>query len=93
MSIIFSTVNAYKFGNLNDYFPKQHQPAGLSNEEAVFSKVGPGLVMLHKLISGLPGLTHSIRSLHLAHTAVPPKLDILYFQYLVHYVSIITYHN
>jgi len=80
MSIIFSTVNAYKFENLNDYFPKQHQPAGLSNEEAVFSRVGPGLVMLYKVISSLTGLTCSIRSFHLAHAAVPPKLDILSFQ-------------
>ena len=80
MSIIFSTVNAYKFENLNDYFPKQHKPVGLSNEEAVFSKVGPGLVMLHKLTSGLTGLTHSIQSLHLAQNVVPHKLDILYFQ-------------
>jgi hypothetical protein len=54
--IIFATVNAHKFENLNNYIPMQHQPAGLSNEEAVFSKVGPGLVMLHKLISGLTGL-------------------------------------
>jgi len=47
MSITFSTVKAYKFENLNEYFPKQHQPAGLSKEEVVFSKLGPGLVMLH----------------------------------------------
>jgi hypothetical protein len=80
MSIIFSTVNVYKFENLNDYFPKQHQPAGLSNEEAMFPKVQPGLVMLHELISGLTGLIRSIQSLHLAHTAAPHKLDILYFQ-------------
>jgi hypothetical protein len=58
MSFIFSTVNAYKCENLNDYFPKQHQPAGLSKEEAVFSDVGPGFIMLHKVISGLTGLTH-----------------------------------
>jgi len=64
MSIIFSTVNAYKFENINDYFPKQHQPVGLSNEEAVFSKVGPRLVMLCKLISGLTDLTRSIQSLN-----------------------------
>jgi hypothetical protein len=80
MSIIFSTVNAYKFENLNDYFPKQHQPVGLSNEEAVFSKVEAGMVMLHKLISGLTGLTCSMQSLHLTHTAVPHKSDVLYFQ-------------
>jgi len=57
MSIIFSTVNAHKFENLNDYFPKLHQPVGLSNEEAVFSMLGPGLIMLNNLISGLTGLT------------------------------------